>query len=77
MSVVWKVMSAFRWSPKISRRSARDAASGNVEMNCRYVPIGPSGGAQYRNLASICGQYEKVVGCAMVCGSRYDLGHQR
>jgi hypothetical protein len=46
-------------------------------MNCRYVPIGPSGGAQYRNLASICGQYEKVVGCAMVCGSRYDLGHQR
>jgi hypothetical protein len=61
-------MSAFRWSPKFSRRSA----SGNVEMNCRYVSIGPSGGAQYRNLASICGQYEKVVGCAMACGSRYD-----
>jgi hypothetical protein len=46
-------------------------------MNWRYVSICLSGGAQYRNLASSCGQYEKVVGCAMVCGSRYDLGHQR
>jgi len=43
-----------------------------AEMNWRYVSICPSGGAQYRYLASICEQYDKVVGCAMVCGSRYD-----
>ena len=41
-SLVWKVMSALRCSPKISGRST----SGKVEMKLRYVSMSPSGGAE-------------------------------